>query len=169
VLGVDSIVAVVDGVPITTQQLRRHAAPALHAIERAQAAGPERDEAVRKALSADLESAIDDRLFADEARRRAITVSDATVEETLGRMVAQLGGSREDYERSVWAQGWSREDVRDWIRRYVLAYLVLAYAWAREPAGAAARRPAPPDEFRGEWLERRKRAVCIERRVAVPK
>lgn len=169
VIGIDAIVAVVGGAPLTTAQLRRHAVSRLRQVERTYPAGPERDVATRGALAADLEDAIDDRLFEDEARRRKLDVAADDVRQTLDRMMAEQHVAPADVDATIDQWGYTRAELEDWIRRAIVAQRVLYLDWSRDHDEPFPTTSSEVDAYRREWLARRKREVGVERRVAVAK
>jgi hypothetical protein len=168
VRSVDAIVAVVDGAPLTSHQLRSHAAPQVRLVERANKPGPERDAAMLRALTQDLEPAIDDRLFENAVRSRGVAVDAAMVDATLAEMQRSQGVSGADFDVAAWDGGYTHQDTVDWVRRALIAQRVLVVDWPREHDGPFPSEGAAQDGYKREWLAKRKREVCIERRVVVP-
>ncbi len=165
VRAVNAIVAVVDGAPITSIEVRARAAPFLEQIRRSKQPDWQKAQAERGAIEKALDAILDDKLFDAAAKDYKISVGPKVVDVMIDRAAVDLHLSRADYLDRVWVDhGFKPDDLRAYFRSDVVARYVLSHAWTLR-----SRAPEPTDDkakeaFRSAWLAERRKLACIERR-----
>lgn len=143
---VDRLVARVDGEPILLSELMRHASPRLAPL--ATEPAWKRAQALRAALRAEIDRAVEAHLLAALARRRGLTVTDAQIDAALARIAEDQHLTLDELWAHAEASGYSRAVYREEIRRQLVEQRLRA---------------AEPEKQRAALVAALRRRACIER------
>ncbi len=121
---IDRVVCVLDDDAILLSELERRARPFLAEIPPNL---PVEQRAVRRAetLRTALDRMIDDQLIRRAAQRAHLTVTDEDVDEFVGRMAQERGGTPEQVYAALQQEGVSRTEYRSYMEAEVLQLRVL--------------------------------------------
>ncbi|MBK9265349.1 MAG: SurA N-terminal domain-containing protein [Polyangiaceae bacterium] len=115
---VNRIVAVIDHDVVTLVELKRRAEPFK---KRLAEVPPDKRAAAEAQLHKDLvQTAIDERLIARDARARKVTVSPAEIDSTIDKIAAAQGITRARVLEVIVEQGFTQEQYREQIVRQLL-------------------------------------------------
>ena len=143
---VDRLVARVDGEPILLSELMRHASPRLAPL--ATEPAWKRAQALRAALRAEIDRAIEAHLLAARARRRGLTVTDAQIDAALARIAEDQHLTLDELWAHAEASGYSPAVYREEIRRQLVEQRLRA---------------AEPEKQRAVLVAALRRRACVER------
>ena len=152
---VDRLVARVDGEPILLSELMRHASPRLAPL--ATEPAWKRAQALRAALRAEIDRAVEAQLLAALARRRGLTVTDAQIDAALARIAEDQHLTLDELWAHAEASGYSPAVYREEIRRQLVEQALIAVDPYR-PAGVGW-----AEKQRAALVAALRRRACIER------
>jgi len=122
----DRVAATVNGEVITLNELRERAGDEYRRAESAPA-GPERDQAVRKALRAAYEVVVAEKLFHAQATELQVEVTDAQVDQAVEAKKQELRLDDKQLDEALTGAGLTRAAYREQIRRDFEIYRILDY------------------------------------------
>ncbi|MCS6797253.1 MAG: SurA N-terminal domain-containing protein [Myxococcota bacterium] len=153
----ERVVAVVDDDPVFLSELRRRAAPFLAQAARARSI-VEREAAIDVVYRQVLEQLIDERLVERAAVRMQLSVTAADVDRAIENVRRQSELDETQFWQAIAAQGMTRGQYRELIRRQLLSFRVLNQrARGRVDVDEAAVRA----RYR-EMARRAHRGVCVQ-------
>lgn len=158
---IERVVALVDGKPILSSELRHRAAPEERALM-ARDLPAWRLAPLRRQLLCDvLRRLVDERLVAEEARARGITVTEAEIDQAIEGVAAQQRWSRPELEAAVMAHGWTLAEYRRELASQLLEARLLALEASR-----SGERTQDWNRERERWLAGLRKRAFIEIRLS---